>query len=88
MPQPMRPPRRYNQAKPGRREHRQEDPHQAEAVNSGARRQPAHVTGSRGLRTKGRTGQAKGNIKQARAKINDALRHGLSGDSTRDGGRR
>jgi len=43
------------------------------------------VTGSQGLPTQGRTGQAKGNIKQAGAKIKDAFRHGLSGDSTRDG---
>jgi uncharacterized protein YjbJ (UPF0337 family) len=85
---PVRPPRWNNQPEPCRREYRQEDPHHAEAVKGGAKKTAGRVTGSQGLRTQGRTGQAKGNIKQAGAQIKDAFRYGLSGDSTRDGGRR
>ena len=47
--------------------------HKAEAVKGGAKRMVGRLTGSRRLRAKGRADQAKGNLKQAGAKIKDAL---------------
>jgi uncharacterized protein YjbJ (UPF0337 family) len=49
--------------------------HKAEAVKGGAKRMIGRITGSRRLRTEGRADQAKGNLKQAGAKIKDAARH-------------
>jgi uncharacterized protein YjbJ (UPF0337 family) len=46
--------------------------HKAEAVKGSAKRIFGGVTGSRRLRAEGRADQAKGNIKQAGAKIKDA----------------
>jgi len=48
--------------------------HKAEAVKGGARKIAGRITGSRRLRGKGRRDQAKGNLKQAGAKIKDAFR--------------
>jgi uncharacterized protein YjbJ (UPF0337 family) len=49
--------------------------HKAEAVKGSAKRMAGRVTGSRRLRTEGRADQAKGNLKQAGAKIKDATGH-------------
>jgi uncharacterized protein YjbJ (UPF0337 family) len=49
--------------------------HKAEAVKGGAKRMVGRLTGSRRLRAEGRADQAKGNIKQAGAKIKDAAGH-------------
>jgi uncharacterized protein YjbJ (UPF0337 family) len=49
--------------------------HKAEAVKGGAKRMADRLTGSRRLRAEGRADQAKGNIKQAGAKIKDAAGH-------------
>ena len=49
--------------------------HKAEAVKGSAKRMDGRITGSRRLRTEGRADQAKGNIKQAGAKIKDASGH-------------
>jgi len=46
--------------------------HQAEVVKGGAKRMLGRLTGSRRLRAEGRADQAKGDIKQAGAKIKDA----------------
>jgi uncharacterized protein YjbJ (UPF0337 family) len=46
--------------------------HKAEAVKGGAKRMIGRITGSRRLRAEGRADQAKGDIKQAGAKIKDA----------------
>ena len=48
--------------------------HKAEAVKGSAKRMIGRLTGSRRLRTEGRADQAKGNLKQAGAKIKDATR--------------
>ena len=47
--------------------------HKAEAVKGGAKRMVGRITGSRRLRAEGRADQAKGDIKQAGAKIKDAF---------------
>ena len=47
----------------------------AEAVKGSAKRLVGRLTGSRRLRAEGRADQAKGNLKQAGAKIKDAARH-------------
>jgi uncharacterized protein YjbJ (UPF0337 family) len=44
----------------------------AEAVKGSAKRMAGRLTGSRRLRAEGRADQAKGDVKQAGAKINDA----------------
>jgi uncharacterized protein YjbJ (UPF0337 family) len=44
----------------------------AEAVKGSAKRMVGRLTGSRRLRAEGRADQAKGNIKQAGAKLKDA----------------
>jgi len=49
--------------------------HKAEAVKGSAKRMAGRLTGSRRLRAEGRADQAKGDIKQARAKIKDATGH-------------
>lgn len=46
--------------------------HQAETVKGAAKRMIGRLAGSRRLRTEGRAGQSKGDIKQAGAKITDA----------------
>ena len=46
--------------------------HQAETIKGGAKRMIGRLAGSRRLRTEGRADQAKGNIKQAGAKVEDA----------------
>jgi uncharacterized protein YjbJ (UPF0337 family) len=46
--------------------------HRAEAVEGGAKRMAGRLTGSRRLRAEGRADQAKGDVKQAGAKIKDA----------------
>ena len=46
--------------------------HRAEAVKGSAKRMAGRLTGSRRLRAEGRAGQAKGDVKQAGAKIKDA----------------
>ena len=47
--------------------------HTAEAVKGSAKRMAGRLTGSRRLQAEGRGDQAKGDIKQAGAKIKDAL---------------
>jgi uncharacterized protein YjbJ (UPF0337 family) len=49
--------------------------HKAEAVKGSAKRMVGRLTGSRRLRAEGRADQAKGNLKQAGAKLKDAARH-------------
>ena len=49
--------------------------HKAEAVKGGAKKRTGRATGSPRLRAEGRGDQAKGNLKQAGAKIKDALKH-------------
>jgi uncharacterized protein YjbJ (UPF0337 family) len=46
--------------------------HKAEAVKGSAKRMAGRLTGSRHLQAEGRGDQAKGDIKQAGAKIKDA----------------
>lgn len=49
--------------------------HQAETLKGGAKRMTGRLADSRRLRTEGRAGQAKGNIEQAGATIEDASWH-------------
>jgi uncharacterized protein YjbJ (UPF0337 family) len=49
--------------------------HKAEAVKGGAKKKTGRATGSRRLKAEGRGDQAKGNLKQAGAKVKDALKH-------------
>jgi uncharacterized protein YjbJ (UPF0337 family) len=49
--------------------------HKAEAVKGGAKKRAGRATGSRRLRAEGRGDQAKGNLKQAGAKVKDAVKH-------------
>jgi uncharacterized protein YjbJ (UPF0337 family) len=49
--------------------------HTAETAKGAAKRTIGRLTGSRRLRTEGRADQAKGDIKQAGAKIKDATGH-------------
>jgi uncharacterized protein YjbJ (UPF0337 family) len=49
--------------------------HKAEAVKGGAKRALGRLTGNRRLEAEGRSDQAKGDLKQAGAKIKDAFRH-------------
>jgi uncharacterized protein YjbJ (UPF0337 family) len=46
--------------------------HTAETFKGGVKKMAGRVTGSRRLRTEGRADQAKGDVKQAGAKIKDA----------------
>ena len=48
--------------------------HKFEALKGGAKKGTGRLTGSRRLRSQGRTDQAKGNLKQAGAKVKDAFR--------------
>jgi uncharacterized protein YjbJ (UPF0337 family) len=48
--------------------------HKAEAVKGSAKRMIGRIAGSRRLRAEGRADKAKGNLKQAGAKIKDATR--------------
>ncbi|GAA1170441.1 uncharacterized protein YjbJ (UPF0337 family) [Kitasatospora gansuensis] len=49
--------------------------HKAETLKGGVKKAVGRVTGNRRLRAEGRGDQAKGNTKQAGAKIKDAFRH-------------
>jgi uncharacterized protein YjbJ (UPF0337 family) len=49
--------------------------HKAEAAKGGLKKTAGRLTGSRRLRAEGRGDQAKGNLKQAGAKVKDAVRH-------------
>jgi uncharacterized protein YjbJ (UPF0337 family) len=49
--------------------------HKAEAVKGGTKKTAGRATGSRRLEAEGRGDQAKGNLKQAGAKVKDALKH-------------
>jgi len=48
--------------------------HKAEAVKGRAKRTAGRLSGSRRLRVEGRRDQAKGNLKQAGAKVKDAVK--------------
>jgi uncharacterized protein YjbJ (UPF0337 family) len=85
MPWPARPPRMCRSGHPPR----QDDPrrashpvsiakkfaHKAEAVKGSLKRTAGRLTGSRRLRAKGRRDRFKGNMKQAGAKVKDAVKH-------------
>ena len=49
--------------------------HQAEAVKGVTKKIFGRATGNARLRTEGRADQAKGNTKQAGAKVKDAFKH-------------
>jgi uncharacterized protein YjbJ (UPF0337 family) len=49
--------------------------HKAEAVKGSIKKTAGRLTGSRRLRAEGRAGRFKGNLKQAGAKVKDAVRH-------------
>lgn len=49
--------------------------HKAEAVKGSVKKTAGRLTASRRLRAEGRADQFKGNIKQAGAKIKDAVKH-------------
>jgi uncharacterized protein YjbJ (UPF0337 family) len=49
--------------------------HKAEAAKGGMKKTAGRLTGSRRLRAEGRGDQAKGNLKQAGAKVKDAVKH-------------
>jgi uncharacterized protein YjbJ (UPF0337 family) len=49
--------------------------HKAEAAKGGLKKTAGRLTGSRRLRAEGRGDQAKGNLKQAGAKVKDAVKH-------------
>jgi uncharacterized protein YjbJ (UPF0337 family) len=49
--------------------------HKAEAVKGGAKKTAGRATGSSRLESEGRGDQAKGNLKQAGAKVKDAFKH-------------
>ena len=48
--------------------------HKAEAVKGAFKKTVGRLTGSGRLRTEGRADQAKGNLKQAGAKVKDAVK--------------
>jgi uncharacterized protein YjbJ (UPF0337 family) len=48
--------------------------HKFESLKGGTKKRTGCLTGSRRLRTAGRTDQAKGNLKQVGAKVEDAFR--------------
>jgi uncharacterized protein YjbJ (UPF0337 family) len=48
--------------------------HKAEAVKGGARKAVGEATGNPRLKAEGRGDQAKGNLKQAGAKVKDAFK--------------
>ena len=49
--------------------------HKAEAVKGSLKLTTGRVTGSRRLRAEGRGDRVKGNMKQAGAKVKDAVKH-------------
>ena len=49
--------------------------HKAEAVKGTVKKKSGRVAGSRRLRAEGRGDQVKGNMKQAGAKVKDAVKH-------------
>jgi uncharacterized protein YjbJ (UPF0337 family) len=49
--------------------------HKAEAVKGSAKRTVGRLTGNRRLRAEGRNDRFKGNMKQAGAKVKDAVKH-------------
>jgi uncharacterized protein YjbJ (UPF0337 family) len=49
--------------------------HKAEAVKGSVKRAAGRLTGSRRLRAEGRRDRFKGNMKQAGAKVKDAVKH-------------
>jgi uncharacterized protein YjbJ (UPF0337 family) len=49
--------------------------HKAEAVKGHAKKTAGRMTGTRRLRTEGRSDQLKGDIKLAGSKIKDAFKH-------------
>ena len=49
--------------------------HRLETLKGSLKKRTGRVTGSRRPRAKGRTDQALGNVRQAGAKLRDALRH-------------
>ena len=49
--------------------------HKAEAVKGRAKKAAGRVTGSSRLKAEGRGDQAKGDLKQAGAKVKDAVKH-------------
>jgi uncharacterized protein YjbJ (UPF0337 family) len=49
--------------------------HKAEAVKGSVKRTAGRLTGSRRLRAEGRGDRVKGNMKQAGAKVKDAVKH-------------
>jgi uncharacterized protein YjbJ (UPF0337 family) len=49
--------------------------HKAEAVKGSAKKTAGRLTGSRRLKAEGRGDQAKGDLKQAGAKVKDAVKH-------------
>ena len=49
--------------------------HKAEAVKGSFKRTACWLTGSRRLRAEGRRDRFKGNMKQAGAKVKDAVKH-------------
>jgi uncharacterized protein YjbJ (UPF0337 family) len=49
--------------------------HKAEAVKGAFKKTAGRATGNRRLRAEGRADQAKGNLKQAGAKVKDAVKH-------------
>ncbi|PZS39008.1 MAG: CsbD family protein [Pseudonocardiales bacterium] len=49
--------------------------HKAEAVKGSTKKTAGRATGSRRLKSEGRSDQVKGDTKQAGAKIKDAFRH-------------
>jgi uncharacterized protein YjbJ (UPF0337 family) len=49
--------------------------HKAEAVKGGAKKKTGRAVGSPRLEAEGRGDQVKGNVKQAGAKVKDALKH-------------
>jgi uncharacterized protein YjbJ (UPF0337 family) len=49
--------------------------HKAEAIKGSLKRTTGRLTGSRRLRAEGRHDRVKGNMKQAGAKVKDAVKH-------------
>ena len=49
--------------------------HKAEAIKGSVKLTAGRLTGSRHLRAEGRGDRVKGNLKQAGAKVKDAVRH-------------
>jgi uncharacterized protein YjbJ (UPF0337 family) len=49
--------------------------HKAEAVKGSVKRTVGRLTGNRRLRAEGRNDRFKGNMKQAGAKVKDAVKH-------------